>query len=40
MLGHADIERTPRYVNITDEELRKALTEVREKRRQLRAGGQ
>jgi hypothetical protein len=24
MLGHADIRQTPRYLNITDEELRKA----------------
>ena len=24
MLGHADIERTPRHLNITDEELRES----------------
>jgi site-specific recombinase XerD len=28
MLGHADIKQTQRYVNITDEELRKAMTGV------------
>jgi len=28
MLGHADIKQTQRYLNITDEELRKAVTEV------------
>jgi integrase len=37
MLGHADIKQTQRYLNITDEELRKAMTGVWEKRRQLRA---
>lgn len=26
MLGHADIKQTQRYLNITDEELRKAIT--------------
>ena len=41
MLGHADIKQTQRYLNITDEELRKAMTGVWERRRQLRAvGGQ
>lgn len=40
MLGHADIKQTQRYLNITDEELRKAMTGVWEKRRQLRAVGQ
>ena len=40
MLGHADIKQTQRYLNITDEELRKAITEVLGKRRQLRAVGQ
>jgi integrase/recombinase XerD len=40
MLGHADIEQTQRYLNITDEELRKAITGVWERRRQLRALGQ
>ena len=38
MLGHADIKQTQRYLNITDEELRKAMTVVWE-RRQLRAVG-
>ena len=40
MLGHADIKQTQRYLNITDEELRKAMTGVRERRRQLRAVSQ
>jgi hypothetical protein len=31
MLGHADIKQTQRYLNITDEELRKAMTGVWEK---------
>jgi integrase len=39
MLGHADIKQTQRYLNITDEELRKAMTGVWERRRQLRAVG-
>ena len=25
MLGHASVEQTPRYVNVTDEELRRGL---------------
>jgi integrase len=37
MLGHADIKQTQRYLNITDEELRKAMTGVWERRRQLLA---
>jgi hypothetical protein len=40
MLGHADIKQTQRYLNITDEELRKAMTGVWERRRQLNAVGQ
>jgi integrase len=40
MLGHADMKQTQRYLNITDEELRKAMTGVWERRRQLRAVGQ
>jgi integrase len=40
MLGHADIKQTQRYLNITDEELRKAMTGVWERRRQLHAVGQ
>jgi hypothetical protein len=36
MLGHADIKQTQRYVNITDEELRRAMTGVWVRRRQLR----
>jgi hypothetical protein len=40
MLGHADIKQTQRYLNITDEELRRAMTGVWERRRQLRAVGQ
>ena len=37
--GHADIKQTQTYLNITDEELRKAMTGVWERRRQLRAVG-
>jgi site-specific recombinase XerD len=40
MLGHADIKQTQRYMNITDEELRKSMTGVWERRRQLKAVGQ
>ena len=40
MLGDSDIKTTQRYLNITDEELRKALTGVWERRRQLRAVGE
>ncbi|OGB93615.1 MAG: hypothetical protein A2Z31_06915 [candidate division NC10 bacterium RBG_16_65_8] len=40
MLGHADMKTTQRYLNITDEELRKAMTGVWERRRQLRAVGE
>jgi integrase len=40
MFGHADIKQTQRYLNITDEELRKAMTGVWERRRQLRAVSQ
>ena len=40
MLGHADIKQTQRYLNITDEELRKAMTGVWERRRRLKAVGQ
>src|SRR5262249_19219297 len=38
MVGHADMKHTQRYLNITDEELRKAMTGVWECRRQLRGG--
>jgi site-specific recombinase XerD len=37
MPGHSDIKTTQRYLDITDEELRKALRGVWERRRQLRA---
>jgi site-specific recombinase XerD len=37
ILGHSDIKTTPRYLNITDEELRKTLTGVWEHQRQLKA---
>ena len=37
MLRHSDVKTTQRYLNITDEEMRKALTYVWERRRQLRA---
>ena len=36
MLGHSDIKTTQRYLNITDEEMRKALNGVWERRRQMR----
>jgi site-specific recombinase XerD len=41
MLGHASVQQTQRYLNVTDEELRKGM-EVNWKRRTLRAvaGGQ
>ena len=38
--SQADIKQTQRYLNITDEELRKAMTGVWERRRQLRAVSQ
>lgn len=40
MLGHSDFKTTQRYLNIADKELRKALTGVREHRRQLKVVGQ
>jgi site-specific recombinase XerD len=40
MLGHADIKQAQRHLNITDEELRKAMTGVWERHRQLRAVSQ
>ena len=40
MLGHSDIKTTQRCLNITDEELRKALTGVWERRRQLKVVGE
>src|SRR6266850_882356 len=39
MLGHASVQQTQRYLNVTDEELRKAMTGVWERRLQLRAVG-
>jgi integrase len=36
MLGHSDIKTTQRYLNITDEEMRRALNGVWQRRRQLR----
>jgi len=35
ILGHSDIKTTQRYLNLTDEERRKALTVVWERRRLL-----
>ena len=40
ILGHSNIKRTQRYLNITDEELRKALSGVSERGRQLKAVGE
>jgi hypothetical protein len=40
MLGHADIKQTQRYLNITDEELRRSMTGLWERRRQLKAVNQ
>jgi integrase len=40
MLGHADIKQTQRYLNITDEELRRSMTGLWERRRQLKAVSQ
>ena len=40
MLGHSEIKTTQRYLNITDKELRKALTGVWERRRQLKGVGE
>ena len=40
MLGHADIKQTQCYMNIPDKELRKAMTGVWERRRQLKAVNQ
>ncbi|MBA3268878.1 MAG: tyrosine-type recombinase/integrase, partial [Acidobacteria bacterium] len=37
IFGHSDIKQTQRYLNITDQELLKAMTGVWEKRRLLRA---
>ena len=36
MLGHASVQQTQRYLNVTDEELRKGL-EISRQRRTLRA---
>ena len=40
MLGHSDIKQTQRYLNITDEDLRRAMTGVWERRRKLRVVGE
>ncbi|HEU4893088.1 MAG TPA: hypothetical protein VFT47_16150 [Vicinamibacterales bacterium] len=40
MLGHSDIKTAQRNLNITHEELRKTLTGVWERRRQLKALGE
>jgi hypothetical protein len=40
MLGHADIRQTQRYLNITDEEVRKAMTGVWQRRHALKAVGE
>ena len=39
MLGHEDMKQTQRYLNITDEELRKAMNGAWERRRRLKAVG-
>ena len=40
MLAHSDIKTTQRFLNITDEEMRTALTGVWERRRQLKTVGE
>jgi site-specific recombinase XerD len=38
LLGHADLKTTQRYLNVTDEELRKTMQEKLWKRREPRLG--
>jgi hypothetical protein len=40
MLGHSTLQQTQRHLNITDEELRGAMTGVWERRRKLKVVAQ
>ena len=39
MLGHADLKQTQRYLNVTDEELRRVMAAMWERRRGTKVGG-
>jgi hypothetical protein len=38
MLGHADLKQTQRYLNVTDEELRRVMAAMSERRRGTKGG--